>query len=71
MLMRCYHLSFFQQADNFCVDANKYGNCSRFINHLCDANLYTIRVFTDHRDPRFPTLAFFSVKEIAPLEELG
>lgn len=62
------------QADEnslFCVDANNYGNCSRFINHICEPNLCSIRVFTGHRDSRFPTLAFFSLKDIAPLEELG
>ncbi|XP_076823890.1 histone-lysine N-methyltransferase EHMT2-like isoform X1 [Clavelina lepadiformis] len=60
-----------KDSDMFCVDARKYGNVSRFINHLCEPNLVPIRVFVDHHDIRFPKLAYFSSRDIESGEELG
>eukprot|EP00794_Sanderia_malayensis_P016212 gene16212-17843_t len=53
-----------------CIDARVYGNCSRFINHSCDANVLPIRVFTHHRDWRYPGIAFFACRDISAYEEL-
>lgn len=37
-----------EEGDQFCVDSFKYGNVSRFINHNCNPNLESFRVFYDH-----------------------
>ncbi|KAL4623291.1 histone-lysine N-methyltransferase EHMT1-like isoform X1 [Arapaima gigas] len=57
--------------DVYCVDARFYGNVSRFINHMCEPNLFPVRVFTTHQDLRFPHVAFFASKPIRAGEELG
>ncbi|KAL4593602.1 histone-lysine N-methyltransferase EHMT1-like [Arapaima gigas] len=57
--------------DVYCIDARFYGNISRFINHLCEPNLFPVRVFTTHQDLRFPHIAFFAGKNIIAGEELG
>ena len=53
-----------------CMDALRYGNCGRFINHSCDANMKAVKVFTTHRDISFPGVAFFAYRYIEPKEEL-
>ncbi|KAF5280661.1 hypothetical protein FQA39_LY05309 [Lamprigera yunnana] len=60
-----------RDSDAFCIDAKRYGNFARFINHSCDANLVPIRVFIDHHDIRFPRIAFFANKDINADEELS
>ncbi|KAK1792234.1 hypothetical protein P4O66_012181, partial [Electrophorus voltai] len=55
----------------YCIDGQSYGNVSRFMNHLCEPNLFPVRVFTKHQDLRFPRVAFFSCKPICTGEELG
>ncbi|MEQ2177885.1 hypothetical protein GOODEAATRI_008312, partial [Goodea atripinnis] len=39
--------------DQYCIDARFYGNISRFLNHMCEPNLFACRVFTTHQDLRF------------------
>uniref|UniRef100_A0A3B4FD19 SET domain-containing protein n=1 Tax=Pundamilia nyererei TaxID=303518 RepID=A0A3B4FD19_9CICH len=46
--------------DLYCIDARFYGNISRFLNHMCEPNLFACRVFTKHQDLRFPHIAFFA-----------
>lgn len=53
-----------------CMDALKYGNCGRFINHSCDANMRAVKLFTSHRDISFPEIAFFAFRDIEIKEEL-
>ncbi|KAJ0180895.1 hypothetical protein K1T71_002980 [Dendrolimus kikuchii] len=53
-----------------CVDAANYGSAARFINHSCSPNLAPVRVFTNSRDLRMPTVALFATKDIAAEEEL-
>ncbi|CAK1548046.1 unnamed protein product [Leptosia nina] len=53
-----------------CVDAAKFGSAARFINHSCHPNLAPVRVFTECRDLRLPTVALFALTDIAALEEL-
>ncbi|MBN3275930.1 EHMT1 methyltransferase, partial [Polyodon spathula] len=55
----------------YCIDASFYGNISRFINHMCEPNIFPVRVFTSHQDLRFPRIAFFSSRHINAGEELG
>ncbi|CAH1643749.1 unnamed protein product [Spodoptera littoralis] len=53
-----------------CVDAAQYGSAARFINHSCRPNLAPVRVFTDTRDLRLPTVALFATADIQQDEEL-
>jgi euchromatic histone-lysine N-methyltransferase len=57
--------------DVYCIDAKFYGNFARFINHSCNPNLTSVKVFADHQDLRFPRIAFFANKDIAGDEELS
>uniref|UniRef100_A0A8C9ZXX6 Euchromatic histone-lysine N-methyltransferase 1b n=1 Tax=Sander lucioperca TaxID=283035 RepID=A0A8C9ZXX6_SANLU len=57
--------------DLYCIDARFYGNISRFLNHMCEPNLFACRVFTTHQDLRFPHIAFFASENIKAGEELG
>ncbi|XP_017294050.1 histone-lysine N-methyltransferase EHMT1 isoform X2 [Kryptolebias marmoratus] len=57
--------------DLYCIDARFYGNVSRFLNHMCEPNLFACRVFTTHQDLRFPHIAFFASENIKAGEELG
>ncbi|CAH1999344.1 unnamed protein product [Acanthoscelides obtectus] len=60
-----------KDVDSYCVDAKRYGNFARFINHSCTPNLHPVKVFIDHQDLRFPRIAFFALKDIAAEEELS
>uniref|UniRef100_A0A8C1CYY8 Euchromatic histone-lysine N-methyltransferase 1a n=1 Tax=Cyprinus carpio carpio TaxID=630221 RepID=A0A8C1CYY8_CYPCA len=55
----------------YCIDAQFYGNVSRFMNHLCEPNLFPVRVFTKHQDMRFPRIALYASKAIQAGDELG
>ncbi|PHU22380.1 hypothetical protein BC332_07487 [Capsicum chinense] len=56
--------------DGFTLDALRYGNVGRFINHSCSPNLYAQNVMYYHGDRRVPHIMFFTSKSIPPLEEL-
>ena len=62
---------FVQDGDTYCIDARRYGNISRFINHRCEPNIIPVKVFVDHQDLRFPRICFFSSRDIMANEELG
>ena len=72
---RCceFHLNLasLQDGDTYCLDARKYGNVARFINHLCEPNLVPVKVFVEHQDLRFPRICFFSSRDVKAYEELG
>lgn len=53
---------------NTFIDAEEYGNMSRFINHSCDPNLYFDFVRVNHF---IPQVAFFAKKDIKEGEELA
>ncbi|KAL9883026.1 histone-lysine N-methyltransferase G9a [Glossina fuscipes fuscipes] len=61
---------FFDLGHNHCIDANYYGNVSRFFNHSCEPNIIPVRVFYEHQDYRFPKIAFFTCREIEAGEEI-
>lgn len=71
MLLICFVFSPSQVGEVYCIDAQFYGNVSRFMNHLCEPNLFPVRVFTKHQDLRFPRIALFSCKPIRAGDELG
>ncbi|KMT15079.1 hypothetical protein BVRB_3g062010 [Beta vulgaris subsp. vulgaris] len=54
----------------FTIDAVRYGNIGRFINHSCSPNLYAQNVLYDHEDKRIPHIMFFAAENIPPLQEL-
>lgn len=54
----------------YTVDAFKYGNITRFINHSCDPNLSVFGVLIDCLDPDFHDIAFFASRDIVAGEEL-
>lgn len=58
------------QEDGFSLDAAKFGNIGRFINHSCDPNIFPQEVLYDHDDKRMPHIMFFAHKRIPPLQEL-
>ncbi|XP_037082512.1 histone-lysine N-methyltransferase EHMT2-like [Pollicipes pollicipes] len=60
-----------RDGDTFCIDARRYGNVARFINHRCEPNLVPVKVFVDHQDVRFPRIALFTCRDVEPAEELG
>ncbi|KAL7744146.1 hypothetical protein ACLKA6_009126 [Drosophila palustris] len=63
--------SYYYDLDNgHCIDANYYGNVSRFFNHSCEANILPVRVFYEHQDYRFPKIAFFACRDIDAGEEI-
>lgn len=55
----------------FTIDAFKFGNMARFINHSCDPNCVIWPVFHNCLDNRFPRLAFFTTRRIEEGEELS
>ncbi|XP_061387552.1 homeobox protein 5 [Musca vetustissima] len=61
---------FFDLGNGHCIDANYYGNVSRFFNHSCEANITPVRVFYEHQDYRFPKIAFFTSRDVESGEEL-
>ncbi|XP_033172406.1 histone-lysine N-methyltransferase EHMT2 isoform X1 [Drosophila mauritiana] len=63
--------SYYFDLDNgHCIDANYYGNVTRFFNHSCEPNVLPVRVFYEHQDYRFPKIAFFSCRDIDAGEEI-
>jgi len=60
-----------KDGDTYCIDARRYGNIARFVNHSCDPNLIPVKVFIDHQDLKFPRIAFFAVRDIEVNEELS
>ncbi|CAI9097233.1 OLC1v1033609C1 [Oldenlandia corymbosa var. corymbosa] len=54
----------------FTIDAAKYGNVSRFINHSCSPNLYAQNVIYDHGNKKLPHVMFFATENIPALVEL-
>ncbi|XP_014223483.1 histone-lysine N-methyltransferase EHMT2 isoform X1 [Trichogramma pretiosum] len=60
-----------RDGETYCIDARRYGNIARFINHSCSPNLLSVRVFIEHQDLRFPRIALFASRDIEADEELG
>eukprot|EP01018_Ginkgo_biloba_P012711 Gb_11902 [translate_table: standard] len=54
----------------FTIDANRYGNVGRFVNHSCSPNLFVQNVLYDHDDKKLSHIMLFATKNIPPLQEL-
>ncbi|CAB4055891.1 EHMT [Lepeophtheirus salmonis] len=61
----------YREGETYCIDANRFGNIARFINHSCDPNLTPVKVFAEHQDLRFPHIALFANRDIPKGAELG
>lgn len=56
--------------DFYTIDATKYGNLSRFLNHSCNPNCTIWRVLQCNTNPKLFKLCFYSKRYIPPNEEL-
>lgn len=59
-----------EEDGGFTLDASRYGNVGKFINHSCTPNLYAQNLLYDHGDKRMPHVCFFACEDIPPLQEL-
>lgn len=60
----------FEENFGYTLDAARYGNVGRFLNHSCSPNCFAQSVFVDTHDLRFPWVAFFADKFIPAFSEL-
>ncbi|EPY51100.1 histone H3 methyltransferase Clr4 [Schizosaccharomyces cryophilus OY26] len=65
-----FDLDMFEDSSVYTVDAQTYGDVSRFFNHSCSPNLAIYSVIRNHGFRTIYDLAFFAIKDIKPLEEL-
>lgn len=65
-----FDLDFYNVDNNYTIDALKYGNLARFINHSCDPNCGIWATWSDCQDPNLQKITFFSLRPIAQGEEL-
>lgn len=54
----------------YTIDATKYGNVSRFVNHSCSPNLVNHQVLVESMECQLPHIGFYASRDIAPGEEL-
>ncbi|KAI1700469.1 SET domain-containing protein [Ditylenchus destructor] len=54
----------------FVVDAAKFGNEARFVNHSCDPNMVVHPVYADRFDKRYHRLTYFACRDIEKGEEI-
>ncbi|KAF0934919.1 hypothetical protein E2562_028912 [Oryza meyeriana var. granulata] len=55
----------------FVIDATRYGNVSRFINHSCSPNLITRLVLVESKDGQLAHIGLFAKQDISMGEELA
>lgn len=54
----------------YAIDAEKFGNLTRFINHSCEPNAAVWPVYVNCLDAKLPKICFFAKKKIQPNEEI-
>lgn len=64
------NLNELEEEGGYTIDAARFGNVGRFINHSCSPNLYAQNVVYDHKDKRVPHIMLFAADNIPPLKEL-
>lgn len=64
-----FELKYYNLTEPYSIDATKYGNAIRFINHSCKPNCIALPVWYHSLDKNFPKLAFFALRDIQPNEE--
>ncbi|XP_078441821.1 histone-lysine N-methyltransferase SUVR5 isoform X2 [Wolffia australiana] len=55
----------------YVIDATKYGNVARFINHSCSPNLVNYQVLVDSMDCQLAHIGLYAARDIEPGEELA
>jgi [histone H3]-lysine9 N-trimethyltransferase SUV39H len=68
-----FSLDFLRENDDdeiYVVDGQRLGSPMRFMNHSCRPNCKLFPVSRNHADNRLYELAFFSLREIPPMQEL-
>uniref|UniRef100_A0A1D1XSB7 Histone-lysine N-methyltransferase SUVR5 n=1 Tax=Anthurium amnicola TaxID=1678845 RepID=A0A1D1XSB7_9ARAE len=55
----------------YVIDATKYGNVSRFINHSCSPNLVNYQVLVESMDCQLAHIGLYAGRDILPGEELA
>ena len=52
----------------YVIDAQDFGNVSRFLNHSCDPNVFVQCVLSGHDDFNLPRIVMYAADHIHPLE---
>ncbi|KAI4327534.1 hypothetical protein L6164_019983 [Bauhinia variegata] len=60
----------FEGRDRYVIDASRYGNVSRFINHSCSPNLVSHQVLVESMDCQRAHIGLYANRDIALGEEL-
>ena len=69
-----YFFEFNKNAENeeySIIDSNYLGNFTRFFNHECEPNIFSIKVYNGHSNIDFPEIWFFALTDIEKNNELG
>ncbi|KAJ1378954.1 SET domain [Sesbania bispinosa] len=59
-----------KNSPEFGIDAESFGNVSRFINHSCEPNLFVQCVLSSHHDISLARVVLFAADDIPPYQEL-
>lgn len=60
-----------EEAISHVIDATKYGNVSRFVNHSCSPNLVCYQVLVESMDSQLAHIGLYASRDIAVGEELA
>lgn len=66
-----HELEFMESPNPYVIDATKYGNVARFINHSCSPNLVNYQVLVESMDCQLAHIGLYSSRDIAFGEELA